>query len=310
MTPIFKDILICPLDKGELLLDDAGASCSICNVHFPVAGVGASRQIDFRAEEIAGTFHLNFALPVKPISPQDTLGFGQTIDRQYNPFSRQQLRRQYQSKLQREILYYCSSLVAQIGPELNVLDLGCGKGGNTEYLKSLGATNIIKVDYSSELADYQVDVHRLPFRDETFDPVISTSTIEHFYNPFIAFQEISRVLKPSGTLIASGSFWESWHGNSCFHFTPAGLVILCESANMDVVDMWSGWGFIPSIFSHTTGIHALKPVMYSLQKLFDLLLRVVRGTDFARIHKFRTSGSFGILAKKRHCPNPGIAIQR
>jgi SAM-dependent methyltransferase len=291
-------LLACPLDKGALAIDDAGATCTECGVLFPLSQIGDISQIDFRAQEINKTHSIKFELPVRPISPADTLSFGRATDAKFKSISRQKLRRLYGSKLQKEILFYCTSLVESIGPEIAILDLGCGSGGNTEYLKSLGAKNIVKVDFLSESSDYQVDVHRMPFLDQVFDLVITTSTIEHFYNPFIAFQEISRVLKSPGTLIASGSFWESWHGNSCFHFTPGGLTILCESANLSVHDMWSGWGFIPSIFSHTTGFHFFKPVMYPVQKIFDYLLRLAKGREFALIHKFRTSGSFGLFAKK------------
>jgi SAM-dependent methyltransferase len=200
--------------------------------------------------------------------------------------------------LSRELVFYCINLRQELGPDMHALDLGCGDGGNTSYLKSLNLTNITKVDFLSGSADYQVDVHRMPFKDQSFDLVITTSTIEHFYNPFIAFREISRVLKPGGALLATGSFWESWHGNSCFHFTPGGLAILCESSDLAVQDMWSGWGFIPSVFSHTTGRQSLKPAMYFLQNVFDRALAVARGADFAQLFKFRTSGSYGVFARK------------
>lgn len=298
-------LLACPLDKGALAIDDAGATCTECGVLFPLSQIGNIKQIDFRATEITTTQRLEFALPIQPISPRDTLKFGYATNAKFKSPSRQKLRSLYGSKLQKEILFYCTSLVDSIGPEITILDLGCGSGGNTEYLKSLGAKNIVKVDLLAESSDYQVDAHRLPFSDQVFDLVITTSTIEHFYNPFIAFQEISRVLKSPGTLIASGSFWESWHGNSCFHFTPGGLTILCESANLSVYDMWSGWGFIPSVLSHATGFHSFKPAMYSVQKIFDYLLRLAKGREFAQKHKFRTSGSFGILAEK--LPNQGLA---
>jgi len=41
----------------------------------------------------------------------------------------------------------------------------------------------------------------LPFRDQTFDVVVSRSVFEHLRDPFAVFAELSRVLKPRGKLI-------------------------------------------------------------------------------------------------------------
>ena len=57
-------------------------------------------------------------------------------------------------------------------------------------------------------------------------------------------------MKTKGILIASGSFWESWNGNPCFHFTPGGIDLLCHFAGLELSDIWSGWGFIPSVSSY------------------------------------------------------------
>jgi ubiquinone/menaquinone biosynthesis C-methylase UbiE len=48
------------------------------------------------------------------------------------------------------------------------------------------------------------DVRRLPFGDETFQGVLSTSTLDHFEEPAqieVALEELRRVLRPAGTLV-------------------------------------------------------------------------------------------------------------
>ena len=99
---------------------------------------------------------------------------------------------------------------------VSFLDLGCGNGENENIFYKMGAKKVILTDFYSKKAHLLSDVHNLPFKDESFDIVFTSQAIEHFYNPFIAFKEISRILKKDGTLIASASFMERWHGNSFF----------------------------------------------------------------------------------------------
>ncbi|KQZ81969.1 hypothetical protein ASD64_09525 [Mesorhizobium sp. Root157] len=46
----------------------------------------------------------------------------------------------------------------------------------------------------------QVDMHALPWPDETFDIVVHSDTLEHVPDPVHALVECRRVLKPTGTL--------------------------------------------------------------------------------------------------------------
>lgn len=49
----------------------------------------------------------------------------------------------------------------------------------------------------------RLDIHELPFDDESFDCVICTEVLEHVYSPYKALDEIHRILKPKGSLILS-----------------------------------------------------------------------------------------------------------
>jgi SAM-dependent methyltransferase len=46
----------------------------------------------------------------------------------------------------------------------------------------------------------EVDMHAIPYPDETFDLVVHSDTLEHVENPVHALQECRRVLKPGGAL--------------------------------------------------------------------------------------------------------------
>lgn len=290
--------LKCPLDSGKIIENRGSYSCDLCNTHFPMVDIDKRKVPDFRCANKSTDVTLTFTIPQTPLSTGSVDNFGIATAADFRCLSREKLRQLYGTKLQKEILYYIDILLNQVLSTTIILDLGCGSGGNKKYLESIGFYNVVSVDYMSLGAEYLVDVHRLPFASESFDMILATATLEYFYNPYIAFTEMSRVLKNEGMLIASGSFWESWHGNSCFHFTPGGLNLLCHFAGLRLSDMWSGWGFIPSVSSHALGLGGLKKVTYQFQRCFDFLLSLSKGHDASKKHRFETSGSFGLYAQK------------
>jgi ubiquinone/menaquinone biosynthesis C-methylase UbiE/uncharacterized protein YbaR (Trm112 family) len=55
------------------------------------------------------------------------------------------------------------------------------------------------------------DAHKLPFRDDMFDAVVSFNTFEHLPNPVKAARELLRVLKPGGKLRVQTAFLQPLH---------------------------------------------------------------------------------------------------
>jgi SAM-dependent methyltransferase len=116
---------------------------------------------------------------------------------------------------------------ARIG-ELDILDYGCGWGGETLWLAQK-ARSVCGVDVDGKAiaqAQKACDVSgvtncrfewssdgRLPFADASFDAVLSTDTFEHVMDLDLAFSEIARVLKPGGSLLTRfGPLFHSPHG--------------------------------------------------------------------------------------------------
>ncbi len=99
-----------------------------------------------------------------------------------------------------------------------VLDTGCGTGANRAYLPE--AVRYVGVDISAVARERAAgsqdiaasfvcgDVGALPFRDDTFDAVISTYSLEHFAEPGRALDEMLRVCRPHGRIILVSPAWE------------------------------------------------------------------------------------------------------
>jgi SAM-dependent methyltransferase len=124
------------------------------------------------------------------------------------------------------------SYLAELGAErvgrLDILDFGCGWGGETLWVaqraqsvtgvdldekaiaqarKALAASDVknCRFEWSSD--------GRLPFADASFDAVLSTDTFEHVMDLDLAFGEVARVLKPGGSLLTRfGPLFFSPHG--------------------------------------------------------------------------------------------------
>ena len=96
------------------------------------------------------------------------------------------------------------------GKEIRILDAGCGTGLLAKKLEKFGV--VTGIDISPEAILYakkrgiraiKASVTKLPFKDETFDLVVSIDVLYHqnVENDLNALGEFKRVLKPNGILI-------------------------------------------------------------------------------------------------------------
>jgi SAM-dependent methyltransferase len=63
------------------------------------------------------------------------------------------------------------------------------------------ADRYITADIESPLAKVKMDIHQIPFADNTFDAAMCNHVMEHVKDDFKAMSEIYRVLKPGGWAI-------------------------------------------------------------------------------------------------------------
>ena len=67
--------------------------------------------------------------------------------------------------------------------------------------------NYITADIESPLAKVKMDIHEIPFSENTFDAVLCNHVLEHVRDDIQAMREINRVLKPGGFAILQIPFF-------------------------------------------------------------------------------------------------------
>ncbi len=103
-----------------------------------------------------------------------------------------------------------------ISNERRVLDAGCGTGRNIQILLDLGAKKIVGMDISEKLLNmakrkynqnkkvqlflYNLE-RKLPFKNQSFDVIISTKTLPHVNNIKQILNEFNRILKNKGVMM-------------------------------------------------------------------------------------------------------------
>jgi carbamoyltransferase len=113
--------------------------------------------------------------------------------------------------------------LALLEPGAKVCDVGAG-GRRIR-------PDVVTVDaFAGPGVDVVGDIHALPIPDASFDCVFCTGTLEHIRNPFVAVQELHRILKPGGLIHIDVPFMQGYHPDPTdyWRFTLDGLRLLCE----------------------------------------------------------------------------------
>ncbi len=114
--------------------------------------------------------------------------------------------------------------------ELNGCSLNIGAGSTETKIP-----NCIELEYSIHRnTDVVADAHRLPFKNEVFDAVVSFNTFEHLHDPTTAAREIFRVLKPGGKVVIHTAFLQPLHEEPHHYYNATKYGILNWFSEFDV----------------------------------------------------------------------------
>ncbi|HLF77176.1 MAG TPA: class I SAM-dependent methyltransferase [Dehalococcoidia bacterium] len=122
-----------------------------------------------------------------------------------------------------------------------VLDLGCGTKPYEKIIRP-NCQEYIGIEWPMTLhsiksVDVLGDVLSLPFKENSFDSIVSFEVMEHVKNPQVFMCEAMRVLRPGGrALIMTPFIWgEHEQPHDYFRYTQFGLRYLAEQAGFEVI---------------------------------------------------------------------------
>jgi uncharacterized protein YbaR (Trm112 family)/SAM-dependent methyltransferase len=132
-------------------------------------------------------------------------GDGRSAVRHEGPLD---MRKEYGPWVQRNVMQSLTS-------DQPVLDIGAGN-------MTLDDPCIIRMDVMlTPFADVVADAHALPFKDASLGYVFSYAVLEHLRQPFLAGQEMYRVLKRGGYVYADTCFVFAYHGFPHHYFNSS-----------------------------------------------------------------------------------------
>lgn len=292
--------LRCPYCLGHLRQKNDGAVCQECKEAFHDDQNGI---LDLRLNKLKQV-KLNFELG-KTLEMEDR-DFFQNF--KIHPFYKS-----IPKKLLKGIQWRLSSYFPKTSNEnACVLDIGCEDSKYSEICEYMGYHYIGTDVNSSPYISFLSDVHALPVRNDYFDLIIAFNVIEHLQYPFVAIQEIKRVLKPDGLFIGVVSFLEPFHWVSYYHHTHFGIAnlllygdfeiqFIAPSPNWDVFRAFSimRMGFLPRAPKFIINLMVLPiRLFYAFWWKLRILFQRFDPKQIKR-KNFTKAGSYSFVAHKK-----------
>lgn len=216
-------ILVCPYCRSPLSRIDDGAKCPDCHEEYIYSNDG----------------HLDLRLRKKKLSQfQFEIGVNPLLGKDFDFNILQKNTSPQIDFTEIKTPWHLNEALMSYFPKAKrndsiMLDLGCGSGVHREVCEHAGF-EYVGLDYDSPDALILGDAHALPFKNNSFDFILSVAVLEHIRYPFIMMKETYRVLKPRGKFIGTVAFLEPFHGNSFYHHTHLGTFNSLQSAGFDI----------------------------------------------------------------------------
>jgi SAM-dependent methyltransferase len=192
------------------------------------------------------------------------------------------------------------------GKDSLVLDLGCGNAVHREVCEHAGF-EYLGLDYYAPRAPILGDAHSLPFKDESFEFILSVAVLEHIQFPFVVMNEARRVLKPHGKFIGTVAFIEPFHSESFYNHTHLGTLNSLQYGGFEVEHIgpeeeWSGlvalasMGLFPGMPFSLAKLAVLP--LQTFHKLWWRVSRSLGSKATAQSRLLTTTGGFTFIASK------------
>jgi SAM-dependent methyltransferase len=116
-----------------------------------------------------------------------------------------------------------------------ILNIGSGN-----YPRQPNVVNVDMMDYDN--VDIVCDIHKLPFKDNSIDGVMSVAVLEHVREPAKVLAEVHRVLKPGGQVFSVIPFMQPFHASphDFQRYTLPGIEYLHRDFHMVESGVYSG----------------------------------------------------------------------
>ena len=204
---------------------------------------------------------------------------------------------------------YDQETMELINDPRNALMLDCGAGSRPTYFSNVVNYEIARYKSTDVVGVAEV----LPFKDDSFDVVLSYAVLEHVKQPFVAARELIRVLKPGGILRVQVPFLQPLHGfpSHYFNMTQFGVRALFEE-HIDIEKQFVAAGPIWTMYTLIRAWHAGLPkskqdafLQLTLNDLFVHPIHLL-SRDFvvgvSEAANFEIASCTGLIGRKRVNP--------
>jgi SAM-dependent methyltransferase len=290
------NIIACPHCGVSLHSSNQNVTCSNCQSQYKFTKSGA---IDLRLQQ-RKTYQYDITLG-SPLLPESGFDFV-ILPKNNNPevdFSKCDV----PHHLTREIM---SRFPKAKTDNSLMLDLGCGNMVHQDVCEYAGF-EYVGLDYESDEASILGDAHSLPFKDASFDFILSIAVLEHIRFPFVAMKEAYRVLKPNGIFIGTVAFLEPFHGDSFYHHTHLGtynslqeggfkIENICPSDKWSVLVAQASMGLFPKM-PHFFSKSFVMPIQI-MHKIWWRIGGIISNQATEEMRVRNTTGTFTFIARK------------
>jgi ubiquinone/menaquinone biosynthesis C-methylase UbiE len=208
-------MLCCPLCKGTLRSQPGQFVCEGCRSAYPLVDTSGGKVYDFRIH--------------RPLySTPESFARWEDIQKTYENFDRDSSERDSFQEYSDEIDSVREIYTVEFHITGSVLDVGGHQGRLRHFLSDTEALVYVSVDPFIDVFRYarkanllqaypclsapcnflSCHAENLPFVSNCFDWVHMRSVVDHFADPYLAFKEAYRVLKPNGRILIGLSILE------------------------------------------------------------------------------------------------------